>query len=100
MGEPTPPGGRGAIGRGAAGGRSEGELKADMDYLVRLWETIRKKSESTTAPVLIHRELSLSLRAVRDLFSSESDRIAVESQEEDDRIRWFASQFFPRLQGR
>ena len=94
------PEGMGAIVRTAAEGRSEAELKADMDYLVRLWETIRKKSESTAAPVLIHRELSLSLRAVRDLFSSESDRIAVDSQEEYDRIRSFASQFFPRIQDR
>jgi ribonuclease G len=92
------PEGMGAIVRTAAEGRSEAELKADMEYLVRLWETIRKRSESTAAPVLIHRELSLSLRAVRDLFSSESDRIAVDSQEEYDRIRSFASQFFPRIQ--
>ena len=94
------PEGMGAIVRTAAEGRSEAELKADMDYLVRLWETIRKKSESAAAPVLIHRELSLSLRAVRDLFSSENDRISVDSQEEYDRIRSFASQFFPRIQDR
>ncbi|TRZ97645.1 MAG: Rne/Rng family ribonuclease [Deltaproteobacteria bacterium] len=94
------PEGMGAIVRTAAEGRSEAELKADMDYLVRLWETIRKKSENTAAPVLIHRELSLSLRAARDLFSSENDRIAVDSQEEYDRIRSFASQFFPRIQDR
>ncbi|OYV70608.1 MAG: hypothetical protein B7Z74_07475, partial [Deltaproteobacteria bacterium 21-66-5] len=94
------PEGMGAIVRTAAEGRSEAELKADMDYLVRLWETIRKRSESAAAPVLIHRELSLSLRAVRDLFSSESDRIAVDSREEYDRIRSFASQFFPRIQDR
>ena len=94
------PEGMGAIVRTAAEGRSEAELKADMDYLVRLWETIRKRSESAAAPVLIHRELSLSLRAVRDLFSSESDRIAVDSQDEYDRIRSFASQFFPRIQDR
>ena len=82
------PEGMGAIVRTAAEGRSEAELKADMEYLVRLWETIRKRSESTAAPVLIHRELSLSLRAVRDLFSSESDRIAVDSQEEYDPVSY------------
>ncbi|GAB4229158.1 MAG: ribonuclease G [Deltaproteobacteria bacterium] len=94
------PEGMGAIVRTAAEGRSEAELKADMDYLVRLWETIRRRSESSAAPAMIHRELSLSLRAVRDLFSSESDRIVVDSNEEHDRIRTFAFQFFPRIQDR
>src|SRR5512134_1796205 len=81
------PEGMGAIVRTAAEGRSDAELKADMDYLVRLWETIRRRSETSTAPVLIHRELSLSLRSVRDLFSSETDRIVVDSEEEYNRIR-------------
>jgi len=94
------PEGMGAIVRTAAEGRMEDELRTDMDYLVRLWETIRKKSENTAAPVLIHRELSLSLRAVRDLFSSDSDRIVVDSPEEYHRIRNFALQFFPAIQDR
>ena len=94
------PEGMGAIVRTAAEGRPVEELKADMDYLVRLWETIRKKSEGTAAPALIHRELSLSLRAVRDLFSSESDRIVVDAADEYNRIRNFALQFFPSIQDR
>ncbi|MDX1814740.1 MAG: Rne/Rng family ribonuclease, partial [Thermodesulfobacteriota bacterium] len=89
--------GMGAIVRTAAEGRSEAELKADMDYLVRHWDTIRKKCEAASAPTLIHRELSLSLRAVRDMFTAEMDQIVVDSEEEYVRIRDFASQFFPRL---
>ncbi|MGZ8473617.1 MAG: Rne/Rng family ribonuclease [Candidatus Deferrimicrobiaceae bacterium] len=92
--------GMGSIVRTAAEGKTEGELKADMDYLVRHWDTIRKKSESVSAPALIHRELSLSLRAVRDLFTADMDRIVVDSEEEYVRIRDFASQFFPRLRER
>src|SRR5512143_1899061 len=94
------PEGMGAIVRTAAEGRSEAELKADMDYLVRLWDTVRKKSDVSNAPSLIHRELSLSLRAVRDLFTADMDRIVVDSEEEYVRIRNFASQFFPRVQDR
>jgi ribonuclease G len=82
--------GMGAIVRTAAEGRSEAELKADMDYLVRHWDTIQKKCEAASAPTLIHRELSLSLRAVRDMFTADTE-------EEYVRIRDFASQFFPRL---
>jgi len=89
--------GMGAIVRTAAEGRSEAELKADMDYLVRHWDTIRKKCEAASAPTLIHRELSLSLRAVRDMFTADMDQIVVDSKEEFVRIRDFTSQFFPRL---
>jgi ribonuclease G len=87
----------GAIVRTAAEGRSEAELKADMDYLVRHWDMIRKKCEAASAPTLIHRELSLSLRAVRDMFTADMDQIVVDSKEEFVRIRDFTSQFFPRL---
>jgi ribonuclease G len=92
--------GMGAIVRTAAEGRTEADLKADMDYLVRHWDTIRKKGEAASAPVLIHRELSLSLRAVRDMFTADMDRIVVDSEEEYIRIRDFASQFFPGLRDR
>lgn len=94
------PEGMGAIVRTAAEGKTEGELKADMDYLVCLWESIRKKSEASNAPSHVHRELSLPLRAVRDLFSADMDQIVVDDGEEFGRIRGFAAQFFPRIQDR
>lgn len=91
------PAGMGAIVRTASEWGSESELQADMDYLVRLWDTIRQKGETAAPSSLIHQELSLSLRAVRDLFSVDTDRIVVDSEEEFERIRDFASQFFPRI---
>ena len=94
------PDGMGAIVRTAAEGRTDAELKADMEYLVQHWETIRKKGEAASASTLIHRELSLSLRAVRDMFTADMDRIVVDSQEEYTRIQDFASQFFPGLRDR
>ena len=92
------PEGIGAIVRTASEGGTEADLQADMDYLVRLWETVRRKGETAAPSSLIHRELSLSLRAVRDLFTADTDRIVVDSEEEHGRIRTFASQFFPRIQ--
>ncbi|HEY5995808.1 MAG TPA: ribonuclease E/G [Candidatus Deferrimicrobiaceae bacterium] len=83
------PEGMGAIVRTAAEGKSEAELKADIDYLVCLWEAIQKKTDSSSAPALIHRDLSLSLRAVRDLFTADMDRIVVDGEEEYQRIRSF-----------
>lgn len=92
------PEGMGAIVRTASEGGTEADLQADMDYLVRLWETVRMKGETAAPSSLIHRELSLSLRAVRDLFTADTDRIVVDSEEEHGRIQTFASQFFPRIQ--
>ena len=92
------PEGMGAIVRTASEGGTEADLQADMDYLVRLWETVRKKGETAPPSSLVHRELSLSLRAVRDLFTADTDRVVVDSEEEYGRIRTFASQFFPRIQ--
>ncbi len=92
--------GMGAIVRTAAEGRTDADLKADMDYLVRHWDTIRRKGEAASAPSLIHRELSLPLRAVRDMFTADMDRIVVDSEEEYVRIQDFASQFFPSLRDR
>ncbi len=94
------PEGMGAIVRTAAEGRTEADLQTDMDYLVHHWEAIRKKGEVAAAPSLIHQELSLALRAVRDLFTADMDRIVVDSEEEHARIRDFASQFFPHLRDR
>jgi len=94
------PEGMGAIVRTAAEGKTEADIKADMDYLVCLWESIRKKSDASNAPSHVHRELSLSLRAVRDLFSADMDRVVVDDEEEFGRIRGFAAQFFPGIQDR
>jgi ribonuclease G len=94
------PEGMGAIVRTAAEGKSDAELKADIDYLVCLWESIQKKTDSSSAPTLIHRDLSLSLRAVRDLFTADMDRVVVDSEEEYQRVRNFATQFFPGIRDR
>jgi len=91
------PPGTGAIVRTASEGGTEEDLQADMDYLLRLWETIRRKAETAAPSSLIHQELSLSLRSVRDLFTAETDRIVVDSEEEFGRIQEFAAQFFPGI---
>ncbi|MEK7851181.1 MAG: ribonuclease E/G, partial [Deltaproteobacteria bacterium] len=61
--------GTGFIIRTASEGKTEEELKADMDYLTKLWDNIQKKRENISAPSLVHSELNLTLRVIRDLFS-------------------------------
>ncbi len=91
------PDGVGFIVRTASEGQSEKDLLHDAQYLLRLWENIKEKSESMKAPSLIHRELSLCFRVLRDLATPETDRIFVDTEEDFEELRSFSKQFLPAL---
>ena len=85
----------GFIARTVSEGKEEDELKGDFDYLFKLWNTIRKKGQHTGAPGLVHRELSMTLRAVRDLYTEDVERIVVDSEEEYRKTIDFMDSFMP-----
>jgi ribonuclease G len=66
----------GVIVRTAAEERSEEELVNDLNFLVRMWEDIRAKADKVSAPSLIHAEMNLVQRLLRDQFSFEFAAIA------------------------
>ncbi len=92
------PSGGGFIVRTVSEGKSEEELKADMTFLLKLWNTILKKKETVPAPAVLHYDLDVTLRAIRDLFSAEVDKLVVDSREEYERIMEFVSTYHPELQ--
>jgi ribonuclease G len=73
------------------------KLKIEMEFLSKLWENIQNKREMSSAPSLLHRELTITLRAVRDLFTKEIDRLVVDSKEEYQLILEFIETFAPNL---
>ena len=91
------PDGFGFIVRTAGEGRRKDKLQSDMDFLFQLWKKIREKRESASVPSLIHQDLDITLRAVRDLFSRDVDRLIVDSKEVFERILNFIETFYPRL---
>lgn len=90
----------GFIIRTVAEGKSLKELKADADYLLRLWDRIKRESARKRAPALIHEDLSLGMRAVRDFFTDEVDSFIIDNPTEHDKVMSFVTQFIPRLKGR
>ncbi len=58
--------------------RSKSDIKRDLEYVMRLWDSIREKTLNSTAPSLIHEEANLIRRAVRDLYSRDVAEIQVE----------------------
>ncbi len=87
----------GVIVRTAAEEHSEEDLVSDLNFLVRLWEDIRTKAEQVSAPALIHAEMNLVQRLLRDQFSFEFAAIRVDDEVEYQRIVEFVDKIYPNL---
>jgi ribonuclease G len=89
--------GLGYIVRTNAEGQTAEALSEDVDYLRRAWQIIRDKSNSTPIGHSIYDDLSLPLRAMRDLMSHDVDKVRVDSRETFEKMMGFARQFMPDL---
>ena len=87
----------GFIARTLSEGKGEDELKGDFEYLSKLWTTISEKSQRTGAPGLVHRELSMTLRAIRDFYTEDVEMIVIDSAEEYQRATEFIDSFMPYM---
>jgi ribonuclease G len=89
----------GFIVRTAGAGRSEDELKADLRFLSTLWSDIRAKAERVKAPALLHRDLDLVQRILRDTLSPDFKTVRVDNETEYERCVEFVSRCQPSLVG-
>jgi Rne/Rng family ribonuclease len=87
----------GVIIRTAAEGHSDEDLVNDLNFLAKIWEDIRLRSEKQSAPLLIHSELSLVQRLLRDQFSFDFTAIRVDDELEYQRILEFVDKIYPNL---
>ena len=87
----------GFIVRTAAEGASEEELRADLRFLIHLWDEIKQRSDSSKSPALIYHDLSLIERILRDQVSSNFSSIWVDSEADYERIVRFLNRFSPSL---
>ncbi len=71
----------GLIVRTAGLSRTKTEIKRDFDYLARVWDEIREKTLSSTAPSLIHSDSDLIKRAIRDIYNREIEEVIVEGED-------------------
>jgi ribonuclease G len=87
----------GYIARTVAESASEAELASDIAYLRRLWAEIRERSEGALAPVMLHHDLTLAQRVLRDLVTRETSRVAIDSRENFQKLSSFAQEYMPQL---
>ncbi|WP_158748222.1 Rne/Rng family ribonuclease [Acidobacterium sp. S8] len=87
----------GFIVRTAADGASEDELRADLRFLISLWNDIKQRSDDGKAPSLIYHDLNLVERVLRDQVSDNFSTIWVDSETEYERVVRFLNRFQPSL---
>jgi ribonuclease G len=87
----------GFIARTAAEGVDRDKIKAEMDFLLKLWQSTQRKNEHSQAPSLLYQDLDITLRAVRDLFTLEVDKLVIDSPEVYERVLRFVDTFLPSL---
>ena len=86
--------------RTAGEGKSEEDLAADMNFLANLWLDIRQKAEKQPAPLLLHHDLDLVQRTLRDQFTEEFKAVWVDNEELYESVVRFVQRFHPGLVNR
>ena len=87
------------IARTAAESVDEDVLRSDMMFLVKLWNSINERIQDASSGTLIHSDLPLSIRALRDLYREKIEKIRVDSRETYQSLVAFAEEFLPEVTG-
>jgi ribonuclease G len=87
----------GIIVRTACEGAAKEDIESDLDYLQRLWSGVEKSYNKRKTPGLIHAELDVELRAIRDLLREGVQRVRVDDAKAHKKIVTFVSQFMPKF---
>ena len=100
VGKPEEGGGGGFILRTNAEEATDGELQDDINYLRKTWGTVRERSQSLPAGSLLHQDLRLTERVLRDLATDATQSIRIDSQMQFDALQKFGQTFMPATVGK
>ncbi|NLO06885.1 MAG: Rne/Rng family ribonuclease [candidate division WS1 bacterium] len=90
----------GIIVRTRAQGATREDLEADVRFLTKLWQTIQGRTQQSSAPSLIHEDLSLVLEVLRDVFSEAVDEFIIDDKVTYDKVLNLLNNVAPELRSR
>ncbi len=90
----------GYIVRTAAEGASAEQLRADMDFLQRLWRSVQRQAKKTPVSKVVHEDLHLVVRTIRDMTWTQVNKIRIDSREAYITAGEVAKKFIPELLSR
>ncbi|HEX5745056.1 MAG TPA: Rne/Rng family ribonuclease [Archangium sp.] len=94
------PPGTGFIVRTVAENVPQEKLETDIRFLIEVWNQVVRRNEKRGGPGLLHPDLDLILRATRDLFAHDVEKLVVDDREEYERILGFVNAQDPALKDR
>ena len=100
MGNLNVPNQMGVIVRTAGIGRTSEELQWDLDYLVKIWESVNQAAIEKPAPFLIYRESNVIIRAMRDYLRQDIGEVLIDNQEVYEQAQAFIQQVMPSYQNK
>lgn len=86
--------------RTEADGKGEAELRQDFEFLTKLWNQIQQKAEQTKAPGVVHQDLNLVFKIVRDVFSEDVSKLVLDSQQDYEKALEIVGMISPKLKSR
>src|SRR5882762_5456972 len=87
----------GFIVRTAAGGASDEEIRTDIEFLGKTWNEIKERSEQRKSPALLHRDLNLVERILRDYLSDDYVAVWLDNEEAFTKVVEFVGRFQPKM---
>jgi ribonuclease G len=94
--EAVAPSDGGIIIRTASEGFSKREIQSDLRLLRKLWSQLSRKAEQLPAPALLHQDLDVILRTIRDVSSTDVTRVVVDNRRDYQRVLDFIATVMPR----
>ncbi len=98
--ESLKPNGMGLIVRTASEGMEEDNFKEDLDFLLKLWDSIKEKEKSGPVPRCLHKDLCLVYRIVRDMFTRDIDKFVINDREQYEKVLELVEMLSPELKKR
>ena len=92
--------GCGIIVRTVAEGKSDEIIRNDYDILINSWKTLKEKSNRSKAPSLVYEDLETASSVIRDLLTTDIDKIIIDSKKIYRRMQNYVEDVTPKMGNR
>ena len=98
--DPATLGTKGCIVRTEAEGATEEELQIEIKYLLKLWDTVQGRFDTSRAPALLHKDMDMTLQVARDILSEETAIYMLDNKDDFRNVEEFVSRISPEFKER